>query len=109
MSGSSQTSSASAAGNKIQGCLQGSTGSYTLTDSAGMTYQLSGDDSKLSSHVGHEVEITGTSGSSGAGATSAGSQTGAGASAAGSAATSQQSLTVEKVKDVSKTCKSASK
>jgi hypothetical protein len=106
MPSSSQTSTS---GNKIQGCLQGSAGSYTLTDNAGTTYQLSGADSKLSSHVGHEVEITGTSGSSGAGATSAGSQTGAGASAAGSSATSQQMLMVEKVKEVSKTCKSAGK
>jgi hypothetical protein len=84
----------------VEGCLQGSNGNFTLTDNSGMTYQLAGDTSKLTEHVGHEVQIKGsTSGASGAGA-------GAGAS---SAAGGQQTLTVESVKHVSKTCKSASK
>ena len=86
----------------VEGCLQGSNGNFTLTDNSGMTYQLAGDTSKLTEHVGHEVQIKGsTSGAPGAGA-------GAGAGA-GSAAGGQQTLTVESVKHVSKTCKSASK
>src|SRR5215471_9317393 len=46
----------------VQGCLSGSNGSYTLTDKNGTTYELTGDTSKLSEHVGHEVKITGTTG-----------------------------------------------
>src|SRR5579859_5624676 len=45
---------------KIEGCLSGSNGNYTLTDKNGTAYQLSGDTSKLADHVGHEVKITGT-------------------------------------------------
>jgi hypothetical protein len=50
---------------KIQGCVSGSAGSYTLTDSSGQTFQLAGDTSKLSDNVGKKVEITGTTSSSG--------------------------------------------
>src|SRR5215469_13027862 len=45
---------------KVKGCLSGSDGNYTLTDNSGTAYQLSGDTSKLSSHVGHEIQVTGT-------------------------------------------------
>jgi Protein of unknown function (DUF5818) len=82
----------------VEGCLQGSNGNFTLTDNAGMTYQLAGDTSKLTEHVGHEVQIKGsTSGASPAD------------SSAGAAAGGQQTLTVESVKHVAKTCKSAGK
>lgn len=83
----------------VEGCLQSSNGSFTLTDNAGTTYQLQGDTSKLSKHVGHEVQITGsTSGSSAAaasGSTPAGSQ--------------QKTLTVEKVKHIAESCKTMGK
>jgi hypothetical protein len=49
-------------GQVIQGCLTGSAGSYTLTDSAGRSYTLSGDGDQLSSFSGQEVQITGTVG-----------------------------------------------
>lgn len=75
----------------VRGCLQGTNGSYTLTDEKGMTYQLSGDTSKLAEHVGHEVQITGT--------TSAASQTGASSSMG-----AQQTLEVKHMKHISKTC-----
>jgi len=92
---SSQSGSSSS--QMVEGCLQGSNGSFTLTDNSGTTYQLAGDTSKLTEHVGHEVQIKGsTSGASPAG------------SGAGAAAGGQQTLTVESVKHVSKTCKSAS-
>jgi flavin-binding protein dodecin len=81
----------------VEGCLSGSSGSYTLTDKNGNTYQLTGDTAKLSQHVGHEVKITGSS--------SAGANSGAAAGAAG-AAGSQQTLQVASVKHVSKTCQS---
>lgn len=64
----------------VQGCLQGSGGNFTLTDSSGTVYRLLGDSTKLREHVGHEIEVTGpvntvtraTSASTGA---AAGSQT----------------------------------
>ncbi len=107
---SGMSSSSSSSGQEsVEGCLQGSNGSYTLTDKAGTTYQLSGDTSKLAEHVGHEVQITGsTSGSAGA-TGSTGSSASSSTGAAGSSSSSgNQMLTVEKVKHVSKTCKSSS-
>jgi Protein of unknown function (DUF5818) len=101
-SSSSQTGSTSGQ-TIVQGCLQGSNGSYTLTSDSGTTYQLQGDTSKLSKHVGHEVEITGTtSGSSAASTTSPSAGTSAGTSA-------QPSLSVDKLKHISETCSNASK
>jgi Protein of unknown function (DUF5818) len=87
-------------GQSVEGCLQGSNGNFTLTDNAGTTYTLAGDTSKLTEHVGHEVRIKGSTSGAGAGA-------GAGASAGAGAAGGGQTLTVESVKHVAKTCKSA--
>jgi len=95
--GSSQTS--------VKGCLQGSGGNFTLTDQSGTTYQLQGETSNLTDHVGHEVQITGTT-SAGSGG---GANTSQGSSQGGSQGSSQPMLTVEKVKHISKTCKSMSK
>jgi len=99
-----QTGSQTSAGGEmtVQGCLSGSSGSYTLTDKHGMAYQLTGDTAKLSEHVGHEVKITGTSSSE---ASSAGASSGT-SSAAGSTA-AQKTLQVSSVKHISKTCQSA--
>ena len=96
-SGSSQTGTASSGKTTVQGCLQSSNGTYTLTDKSGTTYQLQGDTSKLSAHVGHEVKITGTTSGSSATSSSMGTQTGG---------TQQPTLTVESMKHVSKTCQS---
>jgi len=79
----------------VEGCLSGSNGNFTLTDKNGMSYQLTGDAAKLTEHVGHEVKVTGMTGSSGAGAETAGGSAGAG-----------QSLQVSSLKHISKTCKS---
>jgi uncharacterized protein DUF5818 len=63
-SSSSQSGSSGNSGQAtVQGCLQGSSGSYTLTSDSGTTYQLQGDTSKLDKHVGHEVAITGSTSS----------------------------------------------
>jgi hypothetical protein len=97
--GSTQTG-ASSGQTTVQGCLQGSDGNYTLTDKSGTTYQLQGDTSKLSAHVGHEVQITGsTTSASTATSPTAGTPTGA---------TQQPMLNVQSMKHISKTCKSAS-
>jgi hypothetical protein len=58
-SGSNQAETAKAS-ESVQGCLQNSNSSYTLTDTAGNKYQLQGDTAKLAEHVGHEVQVTGT-------------------------------------------------
>jgi hypothetical protein len=43
----------------IQGCLDGSDGNFTLTDTTGATYQLTGKTEGLSAHVGHTIRVTG--------------------------------------------------
>ncbi len=91
---SSQVGTAGSLPRTVQGCLQGSDGSYTLTEKSGRTYSLLGDMSKLTAHIGHEVQIAGTSGP------------GAIGSAMGSDATGidQPILTVGQVKDISGAC-----
>ena len=98
--GSSQTGASASGQITVQGCLQGSDGNYTLIDKSGTTYQLQGDTSKLSAHVGHEVQITGAT-TSASTATSPTTGTPAGA-------TQQPTLTVQNMKHISKTCKSTS-
>jgi Protein of unknown function (DUF5818) len=84
----------------VEGCLQSSNGTFTLTDNAGTTYQLQGDTSKLSKHVGHQVQITGsTSGSSAAAASGSTTQ----------GSSHQQTLTIDKVKHVADSCKTMGK
>ncbi len=97
---SNQTEASASGQTKVTGCLQGSDGNYTLTDENGTTYQLQGDTAKLSAHVGHEVQITGSS-------TSASSATGS-TTGATEGATQQPVLTVQDMKHISETCKSAS-
>jgi hypothetical protein len=82
----SQAPKDAAAGGNVEGCVGGSAGSYTLTDSSGKTYQLAGDTSTLADHVGHDVKVSGTLASA--------------AAAAGGTPT----ITVKKVKMVSATC-----
>jgi uncharacterized protein DUF5818 len=101
--GSQQSGAAPSGQTTVKGCLQGSSGSYTLTADSGTTYQLQGDTSKLSEHVGHEVQITGSP--SAAASPSSTMSPSAGTSAGGS----QQTLTVDNVKHISKSCSNKSK
>lgn len=89
----------------VGGCLDGSNGRFTLRADNGTVYQLIGNTSTLSEHVGHEVRITGRiSGSNTAGTPSA---TTPDASRAGSSGASRQTmLTVNSVRHVSQTCTS---
>jgi hypothetical protein len=102
--GSAQTSSDQSQ-TSVQGCLAGSSGNYTLTDKSGTTYQLAGDTSKLSEHVGHTVEVKGTK--------SASSPTSSGPTSTGPGSTSkagsmnQSTLNVSSVNHVSETCGAA--
>jgi len=92
----------------VQGCLQGSDGNYTLTDNSGTTYTLQGDTSKLSAHVGHEVQITGTTSGASAASPSAGAGTTNPTTGTPTTGARQSTLTVQNMKHISKTCKSAS-
>jgi uncharacterized protein DUF5818 len=74
---------------QMEGCLAGSSGSYTLTDASGTAWQLQGDDSQLSKHVGQQVRISGTSASP---------------AAAGSGGAGGQMFNVTKVRKVANTC-----
>jgi hypothetical protein len=99
------TQTSSDSGNSIEGCLNGSAGNWTLTDQSGKTWQLSGDTSKLSDHVGHQVRIMGTDNSSSASSSgSAGSSPNSSATGAGASSGSQSTFTVNKVKMISSTC-----
>jgi hypothetical protein len=98
--GSSQTGTTASEQTTVKGCLQGSNGNYTLMADNGTTYQLQGDTSKLSSHVGHEIQVTGSTMSTAAGSSSTSTQ---------SSGTQQSTLTVQSFKHISKSCTSASK
>jgi len=79
----------------VKGCLSSSAGAYTLTDKSGKTYQLAGDTTKLTEHVGHEIKVTGTLSSATASSSDATTgQTGAG----------QPTLEVSSIKHVAKSC-----
>jgi hypothetical protein len=81
----------------VRGCLSNSNGNFMLTDKSGNTYQLMGDNSKMSEHVGHEVKVTGTA--------SAAPASGASSSdAMGQSGSSSQTLQVTSLKHISKTC-----
>jgi hypothetical protein len=95
------TTQTSTSNSTIEGCLAGSAGNFTLTDTAGKSWQLAGDTSKLTEHVGHQVRITG---SEAGGAAGGASGAGAGSSAAGGSSGSQPTFTVQKVKMVSSSC-----
>jgi hypothetical protein len=92
----------------IEGCLSGSAGNFTLTDQSGKTWQLAGDTSKLSDHVGHQVRLMGSDNSASASGSSSPSSSNpsssAGATGAGSSSGSQPTFTVNKVKMISSTC-----
>ncbi len=84
----------------VVGCLSGSAGSYMLTDKKGDNFELTGDIAKLSEHVGHEIEVTGTES-----AASTTTSSGASNSTMGQA---QKTIDVTSFKHVSKTCQTGS-
>jgi hypothetical protein len=105
---SSQSSSDSSA-QKIEGCLSQTASGYALADASGTTYNLTGDTSKLSAHVGEQVEVKGTPASGSAASSAAPSSDSSAASAASGAAASSagQSFTVQSVKKIAKSCANA--
>ncbi|HZQ94602.1 MAG TPA: DUF5818 domain-containing protein [Candidatus Sulfotelmatobacter sp.] len=110
MSGQAGSSSGQMGGSNhttLRGCLSSSGGGYTLTDASGTQYQLTGDTSKLSQQVNHEVEVKGNASGSSA---SMGASTSTGSSAGSESATGStgagQMFNVTKVKKISGTCSS---
>ncbi len=97
-----QTTSDTGNQTTVQGCLSGSSGSYTLTDSSGNSYQLTGNTSKLAKHVGHQIEVTGATSS--APSSAGGNETGAGNG--GASAQQQQTLNVSSIKHLAASCNS---
>jgi hypothetical protein len=117
---SSDQATASAGTNTVQGCLTGTSGNYMLTDATGVMYQLTGDESQLSTNVNKQVEVTGTAGAkasasatnnpdtsapgsstSGTASDTSGSSTGSstGASANANAAKTLQVTSINKIAD----------
>jgi Protein of unknown function (DUF5818) len=90
----SQGTSGNTGQETVKGCLSSSGGNYMLTDKTGKTFQLTGDTSKLSDHVGHEIKVTGTEGS-------------APASSNGAMSEANPTLEVSTFKHISKTCEGA--
>jgi Protein of unknown function (DUF5818) len=92
----SQGTSGSTGQETVKGCLSNSGGNYMLTDKNGKTFQLTGDTSKLSEHVGHEIKVTGTASSASA------------SSNGGTMSQASPTIEVSTVKHISKTCEGAS-
>jgi hypothetical protein len=92
----------------MRGCLGGSTGNYTFTDShTGTVYNLTGTTDDLGSKVGHEVEITGQLASSASTSDSTKNNSGANATPgtdASSAKGSSNMVQVSNVTDVADHC-----
>jgi hypothetical protein len=99
-SSTSTQSSPDANNMTVQGCLSGSDGNYSLLDKSGNTYQLTGDTSKLQAHVGHTIQVTGTSTSSGSSASTTGKPVGS----MSTSADTHPSLSVTSFKHVSTSC-----
>jgi hypothetical protein len=77
----------------IEGCLANSGDNYTITDSAGTKYHLTGNTSSLSSHVNQQVKITGT-----------GSGTGTQGTGTATTADAAETFHVSKVAKISDSC-----
>jgi hypothetical protein len=94
---------------KIEGCLSQTASGFALADASGTTYNLTGDTSKLSSHVGEQVEVKGTpaSGSAASSAAPSADSSAASAGASGAASAAGQSFTVQSVKKIAKSCANA--
>jgi hypothetical protein len=85
----------------MRGCLGGSTGNYTFTDShTGTVYNLTGTTDDLGSKVGHEVEITGQLASSASASDSTKNNSGANSTSGADASNAKGSSTMVQVTNV---------
>jgi hypothetical protein len=106
---SSMGSQSDSSAQKIEGCLSQTASGFALADASGTTYNLAGDTSKLSSHVGEQVEVKGTpaSGSAASSAAPSSDSSAASAGASGTPSSAGQSFTVQSVKKIAKSCANA--
>lgn len=98
------------AAGSVQGCLNGSDGNYTLTqDGTNTTFNVSGSESLLKKHVGHEVALTGqvTSGASASAAAPGAPGDPSQAQPSASTGAAGNAIQVTDLRMVSKTCGSA--
>jgi hypothetical protein len=95
---SASTSQSAASGTSYDGCIKEKGGKYYLQTADGQKYQLNSTQD-LSAHKGHEVRVTGDTGT---GSSSAASTSGASSSNSGKNA---QSLTVSNIEMVADNCK----
>jgi len=101
----SQPATAATSPTTVKGCIRIAADHFTLTDDSGTTYQLQGDTSNVSAHVGHEVQITGSSST-----TNSDSSTGNMQPGASQASQSQPpTLVVEKIQHVADSCPTSGK
>jgi hypothetical protein len=84
-----------AAPSQVEGCLQSVRGHYVVADKGGTNVELSGAANKLGKLVGHNVQISGTSGAKTSDTTAQGSASSAGETPV---------LRVKTVKDMGKGC-----
>lgn len=90
----------------IAGCLANANGNFQLTDHNGKNWTLTGDSAKLSEHVGHEVQIAGTSRSvSESPGAATGGTTG---SVPGPKGSSALAIDVTSIKHIAEKCQSSS-
>ena len=82
----------------FEGCLSESNGKFTLTDSSGTAYELTGKTANLKAHVGHTIEVTGRA--TGSGENAPGSMS-------GEQSNMEQTLDVSSFRHVSSKCKSS--
>ncbi len=93
--GSAQTQSSNQKQTTVTGCLSRDDGTFSLTDKAGTKYQLTGDTSQLSDHVGHEVQIKGAE-----------TQPSGTPSSTATSSSTQPQIDVSSMKHISNTCTS---
>jgi len=96
--GQAGQSQSSGSNQTIQGCLSRAGSDFVLTADSGTKYRLSGDTSQLSDHVGHEVQIKGSTSQAEPPSAAASPSTG------GSSSDQEQTLQVSSLKHISNTC-----
>ena len=103
-SATGQSSGSNVAGTlKIEGCLGGTDGAYTLQDKQSSTvYLLVGDNERFNSYVGQEVRVTGKAGANSASSNSVTSTDTSG----GNPVVGERRLTVSSLTKLSSSCSS---
>ena len=100
-----QPATAATSPTTVKGCVRIVTDHFTITDDSGTTYLLQGDTSNVSAHVGHEVQITGSSSNANSNSSSGNMPSGASQAPQSQAPT----LVVEKIQHIADSCPTSGK